>query len=238
MTEKSLDKGFELQYKSIVFDAYGTLFDITAAARKSALVSSNSLLKSSWEGLAEIWRKKQIEYTWLQNILNCKTDFSDITSKALDFALEEMALAEDPKLRETLLDLYWTSEVYPETDQILNELNVLNVKLAILSNGTPGMLQSACVSTGINNYFDFIVSVDEVGIFKPDKRVYELVNSKMGYQTSEVLFVSSNGWDIVGATKYGFSTAWINRGKKPVERLHWKPNHKFSNLTQLIDIFE
>ena len=100
------------------------------------------------------------------------------------------------------------------------------------------MLQAACVSTGINNYFDFIVSVDEVGIFKPDKRVYELVNSKMGYQTSEVLFVSSNGWDIVGATKYGFSTAWINRGKKPVERLPWRPNHEFSKLTQLIDIFE
>ena len=238
MTEKSLDKGFKLQYKSIVFDAYGTLFDITAAARKSALVSSNSLLKSSWEDLAEIWRKKQIEYTWLQNILNCKTDFSDITSKALDFALEEMALAEDQKLRKTLLDLYWTSEVYPEAGQILNELKMLNVKMAILSNGTPEMLQSACVSTTINNYFDFIVSVDEVGFFKPDKRVYELVNSNMGYQTSDVLFVSSNGWDIVGATKYGFSTVWINRGKQPVERLPWKPNHEFSNLTQLIDIFE
>ena len=168
-----------MQYKSIVFDAYGTLFDITAAARKSALVSSNSLLKSSWEDLAEIWRKKQIEYTWLQNILNCQTDFRDITSKALDFALEEMALEQDPKLRETLLDLYWTSEVYPEVGQILKELNLLNINLAILSNGTLEMLLSACSSTGINKYFDFIVSVDEVGIFKPDKRVYELVDSKI-----------------------------------------------------------
>ena len=227
-----------MQYKSIVFDAYGTLFDITAAARKSALVSSNSLPKSSWEDLAEIWRKKQIEYTWLQNILNCQTDFRDITSKALDFALEEMALEQDPKLRETLLDLYWTSEVYPEVGQILKELNLLNINSAILSNGTPEMLLSACASTGINKYFDFIVSVDEVGIFKPDKRVYELVDSKMGYKTNEVLFVSSNGWDIVGATKYGFSTVWVNRGKKPVERFPWKAKYEFSNLTQLIDIFQ
>ena len=227
-----------MQYKSIVFDAYGTLFDITAAARKSALVSSNSLLKSSWEDLAEIWRKKQIEYTWLQNILNCRTDFRDITSKALDFALEEMALEQDPKLRKTLLDLYWTSEVYPEAGQILKELNLLNINLAILSNGTLEMLLSACSSTEINKYFDFIVSVDEVGIFKPDKRVYELVDSKMGYKTNEVLFVSSNAWDIVGATKYGFSTVWVNRGKKPVERLPWKAKYEFSNLTQLIDIFQ
>ena len=146
-----------MQYKSIVFDAYGTLFDITAAARKSALVSSNSLLKSSWEDLAEIWRKKQIEYTWLQNILNSQTDFRDIKSKALDFALEEMTLEQDPKLRETLLDLYWTSEVYPEVGQILKELNLLNINLAILSNGTLEMLLSACSSTEINKYFDFIV---------------------------------------------------------------------------------
>ena len=100
------------------------------------------------------------------------------------------------------------------------------------------MLLSACASTGINQYFDFIVSVNEVGIFKPDKRVYELVNSKMDFKTSEVLFVSSNGWDIVGANKYGFSTVWVNRDKKPVERFPWKPNHEFSNLTQLIDVFE
>ena len=227
-----------MQYKSIVFDAYGTLFDVTAAARKSVLVSSSSLLKNSWVDLAEIWRKKQIEYTWLQNILNCHADFGDITSKSLDFALEEMALDQEPKLRETLLDLYWRSEIYPEVGQILKELKVLNIRLAILSNGTPEMLLSACASTGINQYFDFIVSVNEVGIFKPDKRVYELVNSKMDYKTSEVLFVSSNGWDIVGATKYGFSTVWVNRDKKPVERFPWKPNHEFSNLTQLIDVFE
>ena len=120
----------------------------------------------------------------------------------------------------------------------MRELNLLNINLAILSNGTLEMLLSACSSTEINKYFDFIVSVDEVGIFKPDKRVYELVDSKMGYKTNEVLFVSSNGWDIVGATKYGFSTVWVNRGKKPVERLPWKAKYEFSNLTQLIDIFQ
>ncbi|MGI9358704.1 MAG: HAD family hydrolase, partial [Paracoccaceae bacterium] len=135
-----------MQYKSIVFDAYGTLFDITAAARKSALASSTLLIKNDWMDLAEIWRKKQIEYTWLQNILDCHSDFSDITSKALDFALEELALDQQPKLRATLLDLYWTSEAYPEVCQTLEKLNVLDVKLSILSNGTSDMLLSACAS--------------------------------------------------------------------------------------------
>ena len=225
-----------MQYKSIVFDAYGTLFDITAAARKSALASSTLLIKNDWMDLAEIWRKKQIEYTWLQNILNSHSDFSDITSKALDFALEELALDQQPKLRATLLDLYWTSEAYPEVCQTLEKLNVLDVKLSILSNGTSDMLLSACASAGIDQLLDFVVSVEEVGVFKPDRRVYELVNAKMGYQTRETLFVSSNGWDIVGAAKFGFSTVWINRNKKPVERLPWRPNKEFPNLEHLIDL--
>jgi 2-haloacid dehalogenase len=111
LTEKSINKGVRLQYKSIVFDAYGTLFDITAAARKSALASSTLLIKNDWVELAEIWRTKQIEYTWLQNILNSHSDFADLTGKALDFALEELALDRQPKLRDTLLDLYYTGRV-------------------------------------------------------------------------------------------------------------------------------
>jgi 2-haloacid dehalogenase len=225
-----------LQYKSIVFDAYGTLFDITAAARKSALASSTLLIKNDWVELAEIWRTKQIEYTWLQNILNSHSNFADLTGKALDFALEELALDRQPKLRDTLLDLYWTSEAYPEVGDLLEQLNMLDVKLSILSNGTPDMLLSACASTGIDQLLDFVVSVEEVGVFKPDQRVYELVNTKMEYQTSKTLFVSSNGWDIVGAAKFGFSTVWINRNKKPVERLPWRPNNEFSNLERLIDL--
>ena len=227
-----------MKYSSIVFDAYGTLFDINAAARKSALVSSNSSLLSNWEDLAEIWRRKQIEYTWLQNILNSHTDFLDITKISLDFALEEMALNQEPKLRETLLDLYWASEVYPEVVQVLQELNGRDVKLSILSNGTPDMLFAACASTRIEKFLDFVVSVEEIGIFKPDRRVYELVNTKMGYKISEVLFVSSNGWDILGASKFGFSTAWVNRNKKPVERMQWKPNYELSNLMHTIDLFK
>ena len=217
-------------------DTYGTLFDITAATRKSELASSTLLIKNDWVELAEIWRTKQIEYTWLQNILNSHSDFADLTGKALDFALEELALDRQPKLRDTLLDLYWTSEAYPEVGDLLEQLNMLDVKLSILSNGTPDMLLSACASTGIDQLLDFVVSVEEVGVFKPDQRVYELVNTKMGYQTSKTLFVSSNGWDIVGAAKFGFSTVWINRNKKPVERLLWRPNNEFSNLEHLIDL--
>ncbi len=227
-----------MKYNSIVFDAYGTLFDINAAARKSALLSSNSLLRSNWEDLAETWRRKQIEYTWLQNILNSHTDFLDITKISLDFALEEMALNQEPKLRETLLDLYWTSEAYPEVVQVLKELKDLDVKLSVLSNGTPEMLLAACASTGIEKLLDFVVSVEEIGIFKPDARVYELVNTKMEYKISEVLFVSSNGWDIVGANKFGFSTAWVNRNKKPVERMRGKPNYELSNLMHTVDLFQ
>ncbi len=226
-----------MKYRSIVFDAYGTLFDINAAAQKSALVSSNSILQRNWKELAEIWRKKQIEYTWLQNILGSHTDFLDITKISLDFALEEMTLDQEPKLRKTLLDLYRKSEAYPEVVQVLEDLNDRGVKLSILSNGTPEMLLSACASTRIEKLLDFIVSVEDIGIFKPDGRVYELVNSKMGYKISEVLFVSSNGWDIMGAAKFGFSTAWINRNKKPVERMQWKPNYELSNLMHIVDLF-
>ena len=226
-----------MKYRSIVFDAYGTLFDINAAAQKSALVSSNSILKRNWKELAEIWRKKQIEYTWLQNILGSHTDFLDITKISLDFALEEMTLDQEPKLRKTLLDLYRKSEAYPEVVQVLEDLNDRGVKLSILSNGTPEMLLSACASTRIEKLLDFIVSVEDIGIFKPDGRVYELVNSKMEYKISEVLFVSSNGWDIMGAAKFGFSTAWINRNKKPVERMQWKPNYELSNLMHIVDLF-
>ncbi len=226
-----------MKYRSIVFDAYGTLFDINAAAQKSALVSSNSILQRNWKELAEIWRKKQIEYTWLQNILGSHTDFLDITKISLDFALEEMTLDQEPKLRKTLLDLYRKSEAYPEVVQVLEDLNDRGVKLSILSNGTPEMLLSACASTRIEKLLDFIVSVEDIGIFKPDGRVYELVNSKMEYKISEVLFVSSNGWDIMGAAKFGFSTAWINRNKKPVERMQWKPNYELSNLMHIVDLF-
>ena len=227
-----------MKYNSIVFDAYGTLFDINAAAQKSALVSSNPLLQRSWEELAEIWRKKQIEYTWLQNILNCHTDFLDITKISLDFALEEMTLDQEPKLRETLLNLYWTSETYSEVVKVLEELHGLGLKLSILSNGTPKMLLTACASVRIEKLLDFVVSVEEIGIFKPDGRVYGLINTKMGYKINEVLFVSSNGWDIMGAAKFGFSTAWVNRNKKPVERIQWEPKYEFSNLMQIIDLFK
>ena len=227
-----------MKYSSIVFDAYGTLFDINAAAQKSALISSNSILQRNWKELAEIWRKKQIEYTWLQNILDSHTDFLNITKISLDFALEEMTLDREPKLRETLLELYQTSEAYPEVAQVLEDLNFRGVKLSVLSNGTPEMLQAACASTKIEKLLDFIVSVEEIGIFKPDRRVYELVNTKMEYKISEVLFVSSNGWDIIGAAKFGFSTAWINRNKKPVERMQWKPNYELTNLMHVIDLFK
>ncbi|MFL2775418.1 MAG: haloacid dehalogenase type II [Paracoccaceae bacterium] len=227
-----------MKYSSIVFDAYGTLFDINAAAQKSALVCSNSSLQSNWKELAELWRTKQIEYTWLQNILNNHTDFLDITKISLDFALEEMMLDQEPKLKETLLDLYQTSEAYSEVVHVLEELNGRGIKLSILSNGTPEMLFAACASSRIEKLLDFIVSVEEIGIFKPDGRVYELVNTKMGYKISEVLFVSSNGWDIMGAAKFGFSTAWINRNKKPVERMQWKPNYELSNLMHIIDLLK
>lgn len=212
-----------------IFDAYGTLFDVAAAAREAA--HDRPDLAQTWPQLAEVWRLKQLQYTWLRGMTGAHTDFWTVTQEGLDFALEKVGLAGDPTLRQVLLDLYWRLTAYPEVPDMLAALKAGGLKTAILSNGSPQMLEGAASSAGIGDVLDDCLSVQSVGIFKPDARVYDLVGARFGCAKSDVLFVSSNGWDAAAATGYGFTTAWVNRAGEPVDRLPWTPVHTLADLT-------
>lgn len=214
-----------------VFDAYGTLFDVAAAARQAASEPDFSKLESTWPALAEHWRLKQLQYTWLRAVTDDHCDFWEVTQQGLDWALEKTGLAGDAALRERLLALYWELQSYPEVPDMLRQLKVGGMATAILSNGSPDMLRGAVTSAGIDALLDDTLSVQSVGVFKPDARVYDLIAKRFGCDKKEVLFVSSNGWDAGCATGYGFTTAWVNRAGDPVDRLPWTPTHILSDLT-------
>lgn len=219
-----------------VFDAYGTLFDVAAAARQAASEPGFSRLEGTWPALAEHWRQKQLQYTWLRAVTGDHCDFWQVTQDGLDWALEKTALDGDPALRERLLALYWELQSYPEVPDMLHQLKEAGMATAILSNGSPDMLQGAVASAGIADVLDDSLSVESVGVFKPDARVYDLVCKRFGCDKSEVLFVSSNGWDAGCATGYGFTTAWVNRAGEPVDRLPWRPAHILSDLTGIPEL--
>jgi len=216
-----------------IFDAYGTLFDVAAAAREAA--KDSPALAQTWPALAEIWRLKQLQYTWLRGMTGAHTDFWEVTQNGLDFALEKTGLT-DLALRQRLLDLYWELSAYPEVPAMLSALKAGGMNTAILSNGSPGMLDGAVQSAGIGDVLDACLSVESVGIFKPDARVYDLVGQRFACAKDEVLFVSSNGWDAAAATGYGFTTAWVNRAGEPVDRLPWTPVHTLSELTGIPEL--
>ncbi|KUP91078.1 haloacid dehalogenase type II [Tritonibacter horizontis] len=219
-----------------IFDAYGTLFDVTAAARQAAAEPGFPQLADSWAALAQNWRQKQLEYTWLRAVVGAHTDFWQVTQDGLDWALEAAALDGDPALRQRLLDLYWQLAAYPEVPAMLRALRDAGYQTAILSNGAPAMLDAAVSSAGLGDLLDDVLSVETVGIFKPAAAVYDLVGQRFGTEKSQVLFVSSNGWDAGCATGYGFATAWVNRAKAPVDRLPWRPAHMLTDLTSLPEI--
>ncbi len=214
-----------------IFDAYGTLFDVAAAARQAASEPSFAPLAQDWPVLAEQWRLKQLQYTWLRAITGAHTDFWEVTQDGLDWALEKTGHAGDAALRARLLALYWELEAYPEVPAMLAALKAAGLNTAILSNGSPDMLDGAVQSAQIGDLLDDCLSVQSVGIFKPDARVYDLVGERFDVARDEVLFVSSNGWDAAGAAGYGFVTAWVNRAGEPVDRLPWKPQHVLNDLT-------
>ncbi|MDB0052396.1 haloacid dehalogenase type II [Ascidiaceihabitans sp.] len=216
-----------------IFDAYGTLFDVAAAARQAASEPQFSKIKDTWPQLAENWRLKQLQYTWLRAITQAHTDFWEVTQDGLDWALEKCGVDGDAELRERLLALYWELQAYPEVPEMLQTLKTAGLNTAILSNGSPDMLDGAVQSAGIETLLDDNLSVQSVGIFKPDSRVYDLVGQRFGCAKDEVLFVSSNGWDAAGATGYGFTTAWVNRSGEPMDRLPWKPKHVLNDLTDI-----
>ena len=219
-----------------VFDAYGTLFDVGAAARQAASEPDFAAIKEDWQVLAEHWRQKQLNYSWLRAVTGDYVDFWQVTQEGLDWALEKTGHAGDPALRERLLALYWELQAYPEVPQMLAALKAAGKNTAILSNGSPDMLEGAVKSAGIGEVLDVCLSVESVGNFKPDARVYDLVGQHFGCAKDEVLFVSSNGWDAAAATGYGFDTAWVNRAGDPVDRLPWTPKHQLRDLTGIPEL--
>jgi 2-haloacid dehalogenase len=218
--------------KACVFDAYGTLFDVAAAARRAAREPENAALAEAWPRLAEYWRQKQLQYTWLRAITGDHVDFWQVTQDGLDWALDALGL-DDPRMRDRLLALYRELDAYPEVPEMLRALKEDGMRTAILSNGAPGMLSDAVGSAMIGRYLDAVISVEEVGVFKPDPRVYELVGTHLGTARDEVLFVSSNGWDVAGAAAFGFRTVWVNRAGDPLDRLPGRPERILRDLSGL-----
>ncbi len=218
-----------------VFDAYGTLFDVAAAARVAAEQPGQEELAQLWPGLAANWRTKQLQYSWLRAITGDHIPFWEVTKDALDWAMEAAGL-DDPILRETLLALYWELPAYPEVPKMLAELKDRGFATAILSNGSPDMLDGAVEFAGVGDVLDAVLSVEDVGIFKPARVVYDMVGKAFGTTPEQVLFVSSNGWDAAAAAAFGFQTAWVNRAGEPMDRLPAKPGNLLPDLTTIPEL--
>lgn len=216
-----------------VFDAYGTLFDVAAAARQAAAEPGGEKLAQIWPQLAEDWRAKQLQYSWLRAVTGEHTDFWRVTQDGLDWALELRGLSDDAALRERLLSLYWQLQAYPEVPEMLRALKAAGMNTAILSNGSPDMLQGAVQSASLADVLDDVLSVESVGVFKPAPQVYDMVLQRFGVAKHHVLFVSSNGWDAAAAASYGFVTAWVNRAGLPVDRLPGQPNYVLQDLSAI-----
>lgn len=212
-----------------IFDAYGTLFDVSAAARELAKRPGREAFAAHWPQIARDWRLKQLQYTWLRAVAGRHADFWQVTCDGLDWALEAAGLT-DPALRQRLLDLYWELQAYEEVPAMLAALKAAGLNTAILSNGSPDMLAGAVGSAGIGDVLDDVLSVESVGIFKPHDSVYDLVGARFGCARDEVLFVSSNGWDAAAASGYGFTTVWVNRAGEPQDRLWAAPLHVLATL--------
>lgn len=217
-----------------VFDAYGTLFDVNAAAASAATEPDHAALADVWPALARDWRLKQLQYTWLRAVADEHCDFWQVTQHGLDWAMEANGLT-DLNTRARLLELYWELAAYPEVPAMLAALKDAGLATAILSNGSTEMLQGAVSSADIGDLLDAVLSVQDVGVFKPHKQVYDLVGQHFDCAPSDVLFVSSNGWDAAGAAGYGFRTVWVNRAKEPMDRLYAKPHVVLSDLTTIPD---
>ena len=215
--------------KAIIFDAYGTLFDVNSAAEKC-----KEKLGDKWEGFANYWRTTQLEYTWLRSLMRRHKDFWQITEDSLDKSMNFYNI--DNSMRSELLNLYKVLSPFTEVRDTLKKLKQSNYKLAILSNGTPDLLNELVVSNQLKDIFDDIFSVEEAGIFKPDSKVYDLPINKYNIEKNEVLFLSANTWDVSGAGNYGYNTVWVNRNNNIFDNLDYKPRNEINNLKQLLDI--
>ena len=218
-----------------VFDVYGTLLDVDAAAREVAAAPGMESLAASWPQLAAAWRQRQLSYSWLRTTMQRYTDFWTITQNALDVTMAEMGI-EDAAMREKLLSLYTTLTAYDEVPEVLRNLAARGEGTGVLSNGAPAMLDSALSAAGIAASLDQVLSVDSLQLYKPDPAVYALVTDAFGCAASEVTFYSSNNWDVAGAGSFGFKTIWVNRGGKPWDDLPEPPVHQVTSLAEAITL--
>ena len=215
--------------KAIVFDAYGTLFDVNSAAEKC-----KNKIGSKWENFANFWRTTQLEYTWLRSLMKKHKDFWQITEDSLDKSMKVFNI--DNSLKNELLNLYKILSPYPEVKQVLSNLKKKKLKLAILSNGTPELLDELIKSNNLNNLFDDLFSIEEVKVYKPDSKVYDLPIKKYKIKPEEITFLSANTWDVSGGGNYGYNSVWVNRSKSHFDNLDYYPKNEIGNLTQLLDI--
>ena len=215
--------------KAIIFDAYGTLFDVNSAAEKC-----RSKIGDKWESFANYWRKTQLEYTWLRSLMGRHKDFWQITEDSLDKSMQAFNI--NKAMKNELLDLYKILSPYPEVKETLEKLKEKRYKLAILSNGTPALLNELVKSNGLQNLFNDIFSIEEVKIYKPSSKVYDMPVKKYSIKNEEVAFLSANTWDVSGGGNYGFTSIWVNRNKNIFDNLDYKPKNEISGLNQLIDI--
>jgi 2-haloacid dehalogenase len=213
--------------RACVFDAYGTLFDFASAARRC-----RDVLGDSFDKLTALWRDKQLQYTWLRAAQGRHADFWQVTGDALDFSLETLRL-DQPGLRDRLMELYLTLDTFPEVPGVLRHLKAAGLGTAILSNGTPDMLESAVKNAGIDGLIDAVLSVEEVGVYKPDPRVYQLAVDRLGILASQISFQSSNAWDAYAASSFGMKVVWCNRYRQRKERLPGRPDHEIETLAEL-----
>jgi 2-haloacid dehalogenase len=215
------------EVKACVFDAYGTLFDFAAAAK-----SCHDVLGDRVEKLTTLWRDKQLQYTWLRAIQGRHADFWQVTDDALHFALRTLAI-DDEALCKRLMRLYLTLDTFAEVHGVLARLKSAGLKTAILSNGTPMMLQTAVQAAKLDALLDAVLSVEEVGVYKPHPRVYQLAVSKLGIPAREIAFQSSNAWDAYAASAFGMRVVWCNRYGQQPERLPGSPDHEVRDLAEL-----
>ena len=218
-----------MKTKSVVFDAYGTLFDVNSAAEKC-----KDKIGDKWEGFANFWRTTQLEYTWLRSLMKRHKDFWQITEDSLDKSMKVFGV--DIGMKNDLLNLYKVLSPYPEVKNVLENLKKKNFKLAILSNGTPALLDRLVQSNNLKDLFDDIFSIESVKVYKPDAKVYNLPLKKYKIKPQEVTFLSANTWDVSGSGNYGYNSVWVNRNNAIFDNLDFKPKNEINNLTQLLDL--
>ena len=218
-----------MKTKAVVFDAYGTLFDVNSAAQRC-----KDKIGAKWETFANFWRTTQLEYTWLRSLMKRHKNFWDITEDSLDKSMKVFNI--NKNMKNELLSLYKILSPYPEVKGVLEDLKKKNFKLAILSNGTLDLLNELVESNKLNNLFDDLFSIEEVKIYKPDPRVYEIPIKKYKIKSDEITFLSANTWDVSGGGNFGYNSIWVNRHNSVFDILDFQPENEISNLTQLLDI--